>query len=101
MRSMMPKANTMNNALVEDWLQNAEIAEISTVAGIMNAEDDGEEVTSKEYHSTIAIIRNAEDDGEEVTSKYAPPPKKSIYESIKSFFMTRHNFGRYPFAKYL
>jgi len=74
----MPKANTMNNALVEDWLQNTEIANISTVAVIMHAEDDGEEVTSK----------------------YAPPPKKSIYESIKSFFMTRHNFGRYPFAKY-
>ena len=101
MLSALFNSNPMNNALVEDWLQNAEIAEISTVAVIMNAEDDGEEVTTKECHSTIAIIRNAEDDGEEVTSKYTPPPKKSIYESIKSFFMTRHNFGRYPFAKYL
>jgi len=78
MRPMMPKANTMSNARVEDWLQNAEIAE----------------------NSTVAVIMNVEDDGEEVTSKFTPIPNKSFWGCIKEFFKTRHNFGRYPFGSF-
>jgi hypothetical protein len=88
---MPAKSTTMSDARIDTWITEAVMAEKTiSHANPASARRMGLDLQRVDTcHSTNAVIQHAEDDGGEVTSKTTPPPKKSIWGSIKEFFTRR------------
>jgi len=97
---MPAKSTTMSDTRVDTWITEAVMAE-KTISHTnpTSARRMGLDLQRVDTcHSTNAVIQHAEDDGGEVTSETTPPPKKSLWGSIKEFFTLRR--GPSPFANY-